>query len=453
MSILLTPRFKTALSDGMPGNPVFWEMMTNQSDMFAFHTANITREDPYGKGGPFGAQLWLVNRQANDYILIGTAEEPEDSNAVVSKGQASAHAEAENLSPEKREQVRDFLKENKNQGWEIVQVSSAESCPSCRSKQVTFANELIDAGLIKAGQFHVVFKATYAQTKKDANFGDEPYDQTFRAIKELGVLETREGLFGLEKTLKADAQASAQIDSGELIYTPVNAVQDGDVPGPVFDFMRIAGEQPIAVIVHPDGRILSQAWDNRDAANDGINLPEKTAIVSAIEKASITLRESADKFESWDLEGATVYTNISEIGPMAYAGLLWSNLAGVKVVESMATDLVNEIAREVPEMDNRTLFKQVAADYDSSTSPLSVVFNGDPNEASAAHLLWKARMQAEKIKNAQDGRLQALAASPAGLPRIRTIDGQTITLGRLVETSDFSSDYDGAKAAQPKAGI
>ncbi len=449
MSIFYEPRFKSAAGNLPPTNPLFWEIQTNQSDMAAFHAANITREDPIGKGGPFGAQLWLVNRKTNEHVLIGTVQEPEDSNAVVSKGQASAHAEAESLSPEKRQQVKDFLKENAEEGWEVVQVSSAESCPSCRSKQVAFANELIVEDLITSGQFHVVFKATYDQTKEDAGFNDAPYDQTFRAIHELGVLSRQEGLFDLEKALLENLGASAQFHSGELIYTPVNLVDDDIVPDNVLKIMRDAGEQPVAVIVHPDGRILGQSLDERDLGNDGINLPEKTAIVRAIEKASTYLRDKESKFASWELEKATVYTNIRDIGPMAYSGLLWSDLSEAKVVSSFATDLVDEMAQEVPGISNRNLFLQVAVDYDSRKSPLSVVFNGDPEDASVAHLVWKARMQAEKVKNAQAVRMDELVARP-DLPKVRMIDGTYINLSRLVETSEVSSDYDGAKGKGSK---
>ena len=50
-------------------------------------------------------------------------------NTVVSKGIASAHAESENLSPEKRKAVFEFLKDSNRKGWHVVQVSSGESCP------------------------------------------------------------------------------------------------------------------------------------------------------------------------------------------------------------------------------------------------------------------------------------------------------------------------------------
>src|SRR5438132_1406714 len=133
--VLLTPRFKTAAA-GLPGDPKLWDAALDESDRFAFEMANT--DDDHG---PFGAQLWLVNEATSDYRLV----KGQNSNAVVIKGDAGAHAEAENLSPERREDTREFLQEHRNEGWQIVQVSSGESCPSCRSKQTQFFNELADA--------------------------------------------------------------------------------------------------------------------------------------------------------------------------------------------------------------------------------------------------------------------------------------------------------------------
>ena len=80
----LKPRFTQALTS-LPENNDTWKILLDQSDNFAFKTA-IDQ-----KGGPFGAQLWLYNPEKKQLVLVGE----EDSNAVVSKGIASAHAEAE----------------------------------------------------------------------------------------------------------------------------------------------------------------------------------------------------------------------------------------------------------------------------------------------------------------------------------------------------------------------
>lgn len=443
MTHLTTPRYKTAQTE-LPGHKLFWETVLNQSDLFAYNTANEN------KGGPFGAQLWLVTPYTNQYILVGTAEQPEDSNAVVSKGRASAHAEAENLSPEKRSELINFLDKHNGEGWQIVQVSSGESCPSCRSKQVLLADELLSKGLIKEGDFHVIFKATYDQTKKDADFNDSPYDQTFRAIHGLGVAKKEYGLVGLEEALKSDVIASTQIKTGELVYNAVNLTTEPPIE--VKKIMQSAGEQPVAVIVRADGHIMSYGLDERDIANDEINLPEKTAIVSALYKAAEKLRKEEGKFESWNLEGAQLFTNISDIGPMAYSESLWYNLSDIKVVKDFTSDTVDSMAQEMPGMSNKDLFIQVAADYDDPSSPLKVIFNGDPEQASVAHLLWKAKMAMENLKNRQAERMTQLEQE-AGHIEINYIDGSTSPLSDLVITSRTSSHYDGKQAdidVQPK---
>lgn len=435
---LTQPRYETAQS-GLPGDPLFWETVLNQSDVFAYNTASE------GKGGPFGAQLWLVNPDTEQYILVGTAQEPEDSNAVLSKGRASAHAEAENLSPEKRGELFRFLDARRGEGWKIVQVSSGESCPSCRSKQVLLATELIEKGVIRPNDFHVAFKATYDQTKRDAGFNDSPYDQALRAINKLGVLKTGQGLFGLAAALKADEVASAQIASGELVYNAVDLVAENDVPENVVSLFKWAGEQPFAVIIGQDGVIMSGGMDERDLSPAQINQPEKTAIVSALYKAAAKLREKDGKFEAWNLEGAHLYTNIRDIGPVAYAESLWYNLSDIRVVEAFTSDVTERMAQEMPGTENRILFAQAAADYDTPDSPLKVVFNGDPEGASVAHLYWKAKMAMESLKNRQAERLQQLEKSN-GITQISYIDGTQGPLSDLVQSSAHKSHYDGKQA-------
>ncbi|MBL4588875.1 MAG: hypothetical protein JKY11_02195 [Alphaproteobacteria bacterium] len=439
MTRLTTPRYQTANAT-LPGNKLVWDTLLNQSDLFAYNTAND------GKGGPFGAQLWLVNEDQNKYILVGTAQEAEDSNAVVSKGRASAHAEAENLSPQKRGELINFLKDHSLENWKIVQVSSGESCPSCRTKQVLLADELIEAGFLGEKDFHVVFKATYDQTKRDADFNDAPYDQTFRAISELGVLNSTDKLLGLENTLKENDITSSQIQSGELVYNAVDLVESTDIPEQVNNLFKQAGEQPVAIIVRPNGDIMSIGLDERDPSIDGINAPEKTAIVSALYKAAAKQRDEEGKFEAWNLEGARLYTNISDIGPMAYSEALWYNLSDMKIVEDYTSTLVDALNQELPGTENAVIFEQVAADYNTGSSPLQVIFNGDPEEASVAHLLWKAKMAMEGLKNRQTERLSELTQQNNGMPTFQYIDGTTAPLSDLILSSQESSHYDGKQA-------
>ncbi|HOO50912.1 MAG TPA: hypothetical protein PLK94_06450 [Alphaproteobacteria bacterium] len=444
MSRLSTPRYQTAKAQP-PGNPILWKAAVNDSDVFAYSTANDQNGTFFPKGGPFGAQLWLYNPNTDQYLMVGTPETANDSNAVVFIGRASAHAEAENLSPEKRAEVIGFLEDHKGEGWKVIQVSSGESCPSCRSKQVLFAEELMGLGLIEKGDFHVVFKATYDQTRRDATFNDAPFDQTFRAIDELGVLEDGGELFDLEAAIKANPETLEQCNQGELVFNAVNFASSLDTPDSVLSLLKQAGDQPFAVVVAKDGSIMSYATDTRDLANDGQNLTEKTAIVSALYGAAAKLREGGT-FESWNLEGATLYTNIRDIGPKAYAESLWYNLSSIQVVAESTSDLIDSLAEEAPGIPNRDLFGKVAADYDSAASPIQVTFMGDPDEASAAHLLWKARLQRDGILNDQVDRLRAL--EKAGLSKIFFTSGAALPANKVIATFESNVHYDG-KQAEP----
>ena len=78
-------------------------------------------------------------------------------------GIASNHAESNALSTQVRRDVVRFLSLHMAQcDWHIVQLSSGESCPSCRTKQILFSRELVDMKLIADFKnFHVIFKSTY----------------------------------------------------------------------------------------------------------------------------------------------------------------------------------------------------------------------------------------------------------------------------------------------------
>jgi len=433
MQGLMTPRYMKA-GGLLPGDGLFWETVLNQSDVFAFHTVQA------GKGGPFGAQLWLVNESQERYVLVGTAEALEDSNAVISTGRASAHAEAESLCYENRMKVVEFLGGNRDDGWRVVQVSSGESCPSCRAKQVVFADELIELGLIPSDGFCVVFKATYEQTRRDAGFHDAPYDQAFRAIAALNLLESQDGLFGLEAALNGEGKWASQVRDGELVYIPVGRVGEGDVSGEIQELFERAGETPIAVVVRGDGSILSVGREGRDAERDAINAPERSAMVSALYEAAAVLRAQG-RFEAWDLDGASVYTNISAIGPMGYSESLWYNLSGIKVVRDFESGAIDERAREMPGLSNAELFAQVAGEYDSESMPLRVSYGGDLERASVAHLLWKAKMRMEELASEQADRLVELGKR--GGMTIELVDGSAVDLGGFVKSSKQSSNYDG----------
>lgn len=460
MSILTKPRYKTAtpnLKEVFGNNDeiaTILEYLLHETDLFAHSTASQE------KGGPFGALTLLINPRRQSYVFVGGgADDVLDSNAVVSKGLASAHAEAENLSPERRKSVVDFLSLHKGKGWKVVQVSSGESCQSCRAKQVLFAQELERKGLIGKGDFHVVFKATYEQTRRDASFNDEPYDQTFRAIHSLEILERPEGIIGISDMLQDNPETSAQINDGSLIHTPVSLCQADDIPKNVKDIFDANKDMPVAILVKQDGTILS--WDAQSQPIQGdLNHPEKTAIISALHKAAQNLRNGEDKFESWNLEKAILYTNIKEIGPAAYAESLWYNLSSMQIAEPYTTKNIDCQAQELPGLSNRELFKLVVVDYDDPNSPLSVTFAGDPEVSSVAHLFWgdfiegrKEFPAADMARNALEGkqkiRLDAigdLSAHFTDAAGVQATIGQVKAPPAILPTAEKGHHYNGTKA-------
>lgn len=438
MSVLLTPKFKTAKKAPLPGDLGFWQMMLDQSDNFSYQTANNN------KGGPFGAQLWLVREgRQTEYVLVGSENQLEDSNAVVSKGIASAHAEAENLSVDQRERVMNFLRENRNQGWKVVQVSSGESCQSCRTKQVLFAEELIKKGLIMRGDFHVAYKATFQQTKRDANFSDAEYDMAFRAISELGILDQEKGLLGLEDALQKNPVTSQLIKSGELVYVPVREVAPGSVSN---DVRRILNtDAPVAVVVSKGGEIMSIQRDQRNI-DAPLNVPEEAAIMSSLQAAA-KIQRDMNASQPWNLNGARLYTNISDIGP-SYGEALWYNLSSINIVRSPNPEKTNCLAREIYHLSNCYAFKLAAMEYNAPGSPISVRFLGDENGANFAHLLWKAKIAREGALARQAERLEKFS----GL-NIKLIGGGSLPVEQFVEHTRQSSHYDGKQADGSEAGM
>lgn len=140
--------------------------LLQKADKFA--EENVKR----GDGGPFGASLHVFNagRDAKRRD-IGTPA----ANAVLKKGQASAHAENEALSPENIDELRAVLAQC-GAGTTVVLASSGESCPACHAKEEILARTLQAEGLIQgADQFLVIYGATFEQTRTVAGFNDEPY--------------------------------------------------------------------------------------------------------------------------------------------------------------------------------------------------------------------------------------------------------------------------------------
>ncbi|MFK7839880.1 MAG: hypothetical protein AB8B83_06060 [Bdellovibrionales bacterium] len=451
MPIGFNSRYHQAFDTPVPGNKLFWDTVLEESDNFATKTALA------GKGGPFGAQLWAINKRTNEVVLFGKGKNKQASNAVLSKGLASAHAEAESLSEENRDMVKKFLGkyQNDDMDWEIVQTSSGESCPSCRSKQVLFARELQEKGLVAQKGFHVIFKAIYEQTKQVAKFDDKPFDIAFRAARGLALAGSQGGLLKLNEKLLADPALKKLIDDKELIYLPVSEVESKSLSAELKRQFDRAKDSPFAALVAENGEILASAQDTRAY----IGQFEKGAMIAALQQAAGKNKDRGVK-NPWLLNGAKLVTNIRDIGPGAYSESLWYGLSGIEVVSDHASPDIDLKAREVKGQTNFETFAQVAADYDADDAVLNVRYNPyedteleenqqyDAN-TSTAHIVWYGIIHRhEKSMNTQADRLQKLKEQ--GITDITHYNGTSrrkLPLHKFVQYSNDNSDYDPSAAA------
>ena len=262
----------------------------------------------------------------------------------------------------------------------------------------------------------------------------------FRAISELGVLESDEGLFGLAAKLNANPITADLIRAGELIHVPVNLTTLRDAPQETREFL--SSENPVAVVVTSDGRILGTGYDTR-ISSARLNLPEETAIMSALHQSARYQRDTLGIFESWNLGGARIYTNIGEIGP-SYGEALWYNLSSIEVVEGAKAQRINSLAREVPHLSNREAFRSAALEYNAPDSAISVRYLGDENGANFAHLLWQAKMHRESALRGQVERLKKF-----GSLNITLLNGSSLPVERFVQSDPRDSHYDGKQSRQP----
>lgn len=449
MPLDFTPRWETANAE-VSGNPLFWDTVLEESDNFADNTVRAK------KGGPFGAQLWAYNKKTGEYVLFGTGKEKQSSNAVISKGLASAHAEAENLSEVNRNIVKKFLGkyQTEDKDWEIIQASSGESCPSCRAKQTLFAQELRREGLIGKDGFSVIYKTIYEQTKWIARFDDKPFDTAFRAANQLGITRKKSGLLVFEAALRRNKKTREMIKSGELVYTPVNEIHAREVSEDLRTQFEGAQGKPFAAVLSADGQILSSAADTR---GDNIGQFENGAIMRALHAAARAQKGRTNK--PWDLKRAKLITNIRDIGPGAYAESLWYNLSGIDVVKKFTSKDVDRAAREVEGQSNRKTWRQVAAEYGADESAIRVRFNRYADEegltdtlhltpnSSTAQVTWLSQIhRRERSLNTQAERLRELAKQ--GITKVTFYNGRSrskLPLHKFIQHSNDNSDYDPGK--------
>jgi tRNA(Arg) A34 adenosine deaminase TadA len=339
------------------------------ADQFA--AENVRQE----RGGPFGAALFIWDQKSRTLEPVGG----NSANAVLSKGFASAHAEAENLSPENLEKTRQMLAQKQADGiakknLHVVQLSTGESCPACRTKQIMFTHQLIASGdLAEGAKMQVAFGATYEETQQIAGFNDLPYDDDIKH-KPLG-----QGMTGYEQISKNDV--------GIEIRTILES-----------------SSGPVAVLSYgvPDGTTKLAV------GTPSLTDFTETAEIAAIRAASRDLRQYHNVFESWNTSQfapSVLYTKTEQTGPLTRTESQWG---GVTKIVSVTGYPDSTQTRESPIANNETLLGKAQKPYNHPESHLVTQWfptgsNGLENKAQKLFRQKTAQNQRLVYNGIEDG--------------------------------------------------
>lgn len=384
------PRYEWADAD-LPGNSTFWQFMLEQSDVFAHDMSQ-------GQKAGLGAQLWLYNPEHESFVFVGQNRQSKISPAEIPNDPVRGRAEIVNLSAKNRQTVIDFLTKNAGQGWKLVQLSSGESCPNARARQHLFAEELIERGLMDRGDFHVVFRASFSQTRRDSRLDNEPYDNAFRLMNRLHVFSAHGGLRCLRDTFSKNADIHNLLNEGRLITTGVESMSSTQLDDKVKTVFDVVGDRPLAIIVNAQGdKILGIGLDKRGSGGEQTIDVEHTAIIEAIRQAAEINHESG-MIAPWNMSDARLLTNIGDIGPASYARALTSHLPNIEIVEEYTSETIDILARELPWQSNKITFSMVAGIYNYDGSPIRTTFVGDKIDAYFATLYKSSPLSCEDIQ-------------------------------------------------------
>lgn len=254
-------------------------------------------------GGPFGARFVVVTQDGKIHPVGKNV-----GNAVISSGIASRHAEHENWT-QNMDAVEEMLSNLSGQKKMLLELSSGESCINCHTKQEIGFATLRAKGLLEEGdEAHVVFGATYRQTADVAKFNDLVYLLALQKIKGLDFDA------GTHNTI-TDADAK---DGVKLAAMLNHKSQDiSDIPPEIAEIFRTSNRAVVVIV--KDGEVFTTGTDERDEHFS------RTPEVVALQNACTRKREELGIFESWNLEGATIYTSTKDLGPLMLAESYWSN--------------------------------------------------------------------------------------------------------------------------------
>lgn len=283
-----------------------------------------------GRGGPFGAALYVCGPRGADLISIGEAR----GNAVLETGIASAHAEDRALCPEHIGLLKSALKARDRQDRFVILASSAESCPACHAKIEILARILIEERFLLPGHFIVAFGAGYEDTKHVAGFNDALYHEDM--IKPI-----------VQRLIKMEPAAA------------------DDLPAPVSKVLSADPQIPAAVVLCGDDEAFA-GYDGRAHGHFTLT-PEISAI-----RAACDSRHERGYPEAWNLGGAALYTFTKDPGPLAYAECQWANV--MRWVTVRTKNPATLATQEAPGIKNSALFDAVTErPYNNSKSVLRIV--------------------------------------------------------------------------------
>lgn len=318
-----------------------------------------------GLGGPFGSSVVVYYPNQS----TGTMERytlSMEHNRVISTGYSGAHAENNALIGAREELVK-FLRTHPDSI--VVMYSSAESCCECRSKEETMARYLQNEGLIKPGNFYVVYGATFQDTAEIARFNDAPY---------LEDIKKPEG----QRLITVDTMSSAEA---------IQLDRHGKVARALANFQR-----HVALVIDPESQAVFGY--GIDQTNERGILA--TAVSGAIRDAGKG-RMLAGKEMPWNLGGATLlvtYGAKSGIGPRTYATAQWANINRVVLINDLdPLPGGNSQHQEAHGISNRELFDVIQGPYDHPMAAVRTIHLDEVREQLRAQRQWRHLLDTGKI--------------------------------------------------------
>jgi hypothetical protein len=328
-----------------------------------------------GAGGPFGAELLLVDLTTKETVSLSGPQ----ANAVLAKGLASAHAEAETLSADVARKALAELEQRPGHDLRLLQVSTGESCPACRAKQIAFLHHLIARGWPAEARMEVAFGASYEETATVAGFNDKPYDDDLKA--------------------QAPAMVKVRRVQGHSLSIEARMMLDRVSDGS--NGFAVIASGPKAA--HPDD-VTTLNYFPPALAPALRDEPLLTTEVLAIQAASAERRAHGEA-QPWNLGAggrAVLLTTADELGPLMLSEAQWAGISEIRLLEGHAGT-----PPESPLVSNSALLTLARMEYNASGSPLAVrwLATGSNGLVNEAQHIWRDEVTAhapDKLYNGAD---------------------------------------------------